>query len=192
MLNGAPPGLAAFEEPLSRVFISEIRGGTAECWGVEFSYSARETTSKSSGHQGLRQTSEVMASPVGIEPTTCGLEVRCSIQLGYGLVGAILARTLGKLWRRAKGPRQAKPRQFSDFVLKGGRFLQQSYGRTRPDFSYYGRLRCRALAPTIAGFATRYKRPKWTPIVRISRTGIALGPATSLNKIVRRGGSQTS
>ena len=24
-----------------------------------------------------------MARPVGVEPTTCGLEVRCSIQLSY-------------------------------------------------------------------------------------------------------------
>lgn len=35
---------------------------------------------------GLRETTQKVASPVGIEPTTCGLEVRCSIQLGYGLV----------------------------------------------------------------------------------------------------------
>ena len=42
----------------------------------------RLTISWNTYHGSLCQCGN-MASPVGLEPTTCGLEVRCSVQLSY-------------------------------------------------------------------------------------------------------------
>jgi hypothetical protein len=45
-----------------------------------------ETNQRVSMEANGSEFNKEVASPVGVEPTTCGLEVRCSIQLGYGLV----------------------------------------------------------------------------------------------------------
>jgi hypothetical protein len=43
------------------------------------------------------------ARPAGLEPATCGLEVRCSIQLSYGRIG--LSKLDSSLRIRARDPR---------------------------------------------------------------------------------------
>src|SRR5580700_7111689 len=57
---------------------SNCNNASLNCCRISGSRSSKVLVSPVAGKE--------MASPVGVEPTTCGLEVRCSIQLGYGLV----------------------------------------------------------------------------------------------------------
>jgi hypothetical protein len=59
------------------------------------------------------RTVAALAIPAGLEPATRGVEIRYSIQLSYGIVGAILPQRLHSI-ANMKNPlsRQAHPNHF--------------------------------------------------------------------------------